>query len=133
MKFSLSGINNIHGKQLAYEILQATGIDVIERYIFYPPNIVEINGLDIEQYSDSIQSIISEHIPDPLYFEEDRQRIEDNLLQESGKANFRNLPNWASWTPDEGKDFIHESVFNGQSSEDIQAYIDANPISKQMD
>ena len=50
----------------------------------------------------------------------------ETILAEEQKSNFRGIPNWATWTPDEGKSYIHNAIFSGQSTEDIQSWIDTN-------
>jgi hypothetical protein len=90
MRFNLPG--SIKGHQLADEVRIATGIDVVERYSYYAvDNQVEINGADIEAQAALIQSTIDAHVPDPLYFSEDRrqahiQTIIDNFNLHSLKG-----------------------------------------------
>lgn len=51
---------------------------------------------------------------------------EDGLRQVSGKTTFRTLPEWATWTPDEGKAQIQARVLSGQTKAQVDAWIDAN-------
>ena len=64
--------SNVKGHQLADEILQATGTDVVDRYSRIGETLdFVINGEDIEENAVVIQSVIDAHVPDPLYFPED--------------------------------------------------------------
>lgn len=66
----------ICGHQLADEVFQATGINVTDRYSYYPDEqIVRIMGADVEAQSAAIQAVIDAHVPNPLYFPEDVARF----------------------------------------------------------
>lgn len=70
MLFQLSQPGQIRGDQLVDEIRQALGIDVGERLAFIPPQAVRITGAD--QYADQLRALVAAHVPDPAYFQADR-------------------------------------------------------------
>ena len=89
--------DSIHGKQLAYEIEQATTIDVLDRYSFFAPDKVRIRGDDVAAAQVAIQAIIDAHEPDPLYFPEDRERAR----AVAAETTVANIPGWATWTEEQ--------------------------------
>jgi hypothetical protein len=74
--FTLSSPNQIRGDQLADEILVATGVDlgtgIMQHIIFYEPLTVEIPDGLIAGLEAEIQAVVTAHVPDPLYFQWDR-------------------------------------------------------------
>jgi len=98
--------NTIRGDQLADEILQAIGIDVLERYAFYPPDKVKIAGDDVAAAQAAIQAVIDAHIPDRLYFPEDRERER----AAAAEATVANIPGWATWTLAEVQDWYDTNI-----------------------
>lgn len=86
--FTLSNDYAIRGDQLVDEIQAATGIDLGEgsrtQLSFVPPNIVQIPDELVGDQADAIQAIIDAHVPDPMYFQDDR----DELL---AKVNWQEL------------------------------------------
>ncbi len=98
--------NTIRGDQLADEIFQATGIDVLYRYTFYPPDQVHIVGDDVAEAQTQIQTVIDSHTPDPLYFPEDLERIR----QEQAEQNVSDIPGWATWTEAEALAWFDANV-----------------------
>ena len=127
MEFTLPNPNEIHGHQLADEILQATGIDVINRYSFIPPDRVKITGEDIEESAAAIQAVIDAHVPDPLYFPEDRERAEIKTAETNAVTEYATLPDWAkTLSAESATDYINDEIWNGMSIEQIEDYIDAN-------
>lgn len=103
------------------EIFQATGIDFSDRYTFRPPGEVDIFNIDASLIA-QIQTIIDNHVPDTLYFQRDINRE----TVSSSKTDFKNLPNWATWTGPEAADFVHNDVLSGMDKTQVDAYIDAN-------
>jgi predicted RNase H-like HicB family nuclease len=98
--------NQIRGDQLADEILQATGIDILGRYSFYPPSEVHISGGDVAEARDEIQAVIDAHVPDPLYFPEDVERER----RQQADVDIAAIPGWATWTAQEAQDWIDANV-----------------------
>lgn len=98
--------DQIRGDQLADEILQATGIDVLDRYTFYPPDEVRIAGDDVAAAEAEIQAVIDAHVPDPLYFPEDVGRAR----QEQAEQEIRDIPGWATWTLAEMLDWFDANI-----------------------
>ena len=89
--------NNIYGEQLADEIEQATGIDVLKRYGFYPPDHVQIPGDDVAAARAAIQVVIDAHEPDQLYFPADVERAR----AAAAETTVANIPGWATWTEEQ--------------------------------
>ena len=97
---------NIRGHQLADEILQATGFDVLERYSFYTPDQVRIAGDDVAAAQAAIQAVIDVHVPNPLYFPEDRERAR----AEAAETTVASIPGWATWTLAEVQDWYDTNI-----------------------
>lgn len=80
MKFTLSTPGQIRGDQLADEIYQATGVNLgsgIQANIaFDPPDTVIIPDSLAIGHETEIQTVISAHLPDPLYLPEDVERAD---------------------------------------------------------
>jgi hypothetical protein len=82
MRFRLVAAGLVRGDQLVDEIKQATGLDLAGRYRFLPPDAVVIDRddavldaeADVLAAKDQIAAIVAAHVPDPLYFPEDRER-----------------------------------------------------------
>lgn len=51
--------------------------------------------------------------------------IDDQTAAQS-RISFKNIPNWATWTPDEAKTYVTGAVLSGQTKEQINASIDAS-------
>ena len=45
---------------------------------------------------------------------------------EAAVTGFKNLPNYATWTPTEAEDYVHDNVLNGWNKTEADAWIDAN-------
>ena len=127
MNFTLTNPNEIHGDQLVDEILIETGIDVSNRYSFCPPDKVKITGEDIEESAAAIQAVIDAHVPDPLYFPEDRERAEIKTAETNAVTEYATLPDWIkTLTAQEANDYINGEIWNGMTIDQIEDYIDAN-------
>mgnify|MGYP001127554430 CR=1 FL=1 len=82
MQFQLAKPLAIRGDQLMDEIWRATGLDLTARYSFMEPDLVVIDRGDVAADAkpdvlaakDKIAATIAAHVPDPLYFPEDRER-----------------------------------------------------------
>jgi len=98
--------NNFRGHQLADEIKKATGLDVVNRYVFYPSDQFRISGDDIATAQAAIQAVIDAHEPDPLYFPEDRQRA----LAAAAETTVTNIPGWGTWTLEEVQDWYDTNI-----------------------
>jgi hypothetical protein len=53
------------------------------------------------------------------------EELEEQIAQEA-KTGFRQLPQWATWSPGEGREYIHSVILSGQSAEEVETWIDAN-------
>ena len=106
--FTISGA--IRGDQLVDEILQATGIDMTDRYSYIPPDTITAFGADIDTAQAEIQAIIDTHVPDYSYFAYDlvRQNKQDVIAR-------LNLTNLAGMTPAEIYTIV-ESRIDGWTS-----------------
>ena len=113
MIFALSNLN-IKGHQLADEIFQTTGIDVVDRYSYYSPDDdypfghIVINGIDIDQNVTAIQAVIDAHVPDPLYFEEDIERA--NRVSAKEEITTSGV---AGKTPEEIREYLTAQMTEG--------------------
>ena len=98
-------------------LLGSTNIGV---YIFAPDSADE----------NEIQNVIDAHDPEALSFGEQNEvyREEDNALEQESKDNFRILPNWATWTPQEAEQYVHDTVLSGMDTDQINSWIDTNVI-----
>ena len=68
----------------------------------------------------AVSNIISAHNPNALSFsEQEAQRIQ------TAKIDFRALPNYATWTPQEAYDTSFNAVFSGQDAATIKSNIAA--------
>lgn len=45
----------------------------------------------------------------------------------SAHSNFKNLPNWATWTATEAESFVSSNIFNGLTQAQVDSQIDALP------
>jgi hypothetical protein len=105
-QFILPQDNKIKGSQLIDEILKATGIDLTDKYAFYPPDTVQVHDSFVAGHEAEIQAIVEAHEPDPLYFHADRERaVENNALTQAS-----NIPGWTSWTEEQTTDWIDDNV-----------------------
>jgi hypothetical protein len=50
----------------------------------------------------------------------------DETAAQQAKTDFRALPQWATWSPVEGRDYVHGAILSGQSAEEVEAWIDTN-------
>jgi len=108
MDFTLPHNNSIYGGQLVAEIEQATGIDLSDGYMFVAPNIVRVrDGLVVDREVE-IKAIIDAHMPNPLYFPEDRMR----QAEQSAEDDAATIPGWATWTKAEAAAWYDEHVTN---------------------
>lgn len=78
-----------------------------------------------------IQAVIDAHDPNALSNGEQDQvyRDENEVLAQTSKTSFRNIPNWATWTPTEGETYVHDTVLSGMDVAQIEAWIDTNVTS----
>ena len=54
------------------------------------------------------------------------EREQEIQLKNDSKNNFRNIPNWATWTPDVGMQTVQTNVLNGYDKQQLADYIDTN-------
>jgi len=57
---------------------------------------------------------------------QETQRERDEVAAEQAKIDFRNLPGWSTWTPDEAAAAVREAVLNGMDVATLDAWVDAN-------
>jgi len=96
----------IRGDQLVDEILQATGIDLTDRYAFYPPDEVRVPDELVAGHEAEIQAVIDAHVPDPLYFPEDLER----QVQRQAEADAAAIPEWAMWTEEQALEWFNTNI-----------------------
>lgn len=63
MRFELKADYQIVGNLLVQEIKAATGLDVSEKYSFYPPRFVDVSD-EFEARRDEIGQVVTQHNPD---------------------------------------------------------------------
>jgi hypothetical protein len=73
----------------------------------------------------ALQSAVDTHAPSIVYFASEIAEVESELAT-TQKLTFRSLPEWATWTPDEGKAQIQSRVLEGKSKADIDALVDSS-------
>lgn len=70
------------------------------------------------------EAVIAAHDPDaPTPTEQDERQAQ------AARTDFRTLPQWATWTPDQAKTYVAANVLTGQSKAEVDAWIDANVTS----
>ena len=70
---------------------------------------------------EEINVVVTAHNPDELSIAEViNKEITDSY------TGFRNIPNWAPWTPREAEDFVHSDILNGMTKAEVEVWIDAN-------
>ena len=115
MRFNV--VTPIKGDQLADEIRLATGIDVIDRYSFYPlDNEIEIKGEDIKENAIAIQTICDNHVPDSLYFPSDVVRkhktdVKQQVLDLLGGKTPAEIYTWEQGNIDDITDLAQAKQF----------------------
>ena len=106
MEFTLTATNKIRGDQLVDEILQSTGIDLTDKYVFYPPNKVQVPDALVAGREAEIQAIVDVHEPDPLYFPADLAR----QIEQGAEGKAAAIQSWSTWTEQEALDWFTENV-----------------------
>lgn len=79
-------------------------------------------GLDLRDYRYVAGAFVFDPLP-PTVDEE------DEAAAAQAKADFRSLPNYATFTPDEAESAVVAAVLGGQSKAELDAEIDALPNS----
>jgi hypothetical protein len=108
--------NTVRGDQLADEILQATGIDVLNRYSFRAPDEVHIVGDDVADEAEAIQAVVNAHVPNPLYFPEDVERARQEQADETAAS----IPNWATWTEAQALAWFDANVTDAETAIQVE-------------
>ena len=77
---------------------------------------------------EEVQVVIDAHDPEALSTNEQNEvyREEDEAEAQDAKDNFRVIPNWATWTPEEAEQHVHDTVLSGMDTTQIEAWIDGN-------
>jgi len=77
---------------------------------------------------EEVQVVIDAHDPEALSTNEQNEvyREEDEAEAQDAKDNFRVIPNWATWTPEEAEQHVHDTVLSGMDITQIEAWIDGN-------
>ena len=97
MEFILSEGYKIRSDQLVDEILQATGINLIDKYCFYPPNKVQVSDIAVAGHEVEIQAIVDVHEPNNLYFPKDYIAAREAESEDKASA----IPGWSTWTEEQ--------------------------------
>lgn len=71
-----------------------------------------------------IAQVIAAHDPTILMPYE-----QDELDAEKAKVEFRQLPDWATWSPGQARDYVDGSILNGMDKVAIDTWIDTNVTS----
>ena len=106
MEFTLTATNKIRGNQLVDEILQATGIDLTDKYTFYPPDKVRVPDALVVGHEAEIQAIVDVHEPDPLYFPADLAR----QIEQGAEGKAAAIQSWSTWTEQEALDWYTANI-----------------------
>lgn len=69
-------------------------------------------------------SIVSLHNPAVLSPSE-----QDELEVSTAKMDFRQFPDWATWTPQQASDYVNDNILSGMDKVAIDAWIDTNVTS----
>ena len=64
--------------------------------------------------------------PEPEPTQEEIERQMEKGKADVSKESFKEMPNWATWTPDEGRQAVQANVLNGYDKAQLDAYIDTN-------
>lgn len=59
----------------------------------------------------------------------DGTRQTDQQQERAAKVEFRSLPQWATWTPQQGREYVHGAVLSGQTADEVEAWINTNVTS----
>ena len=110
MEFTLTATNKIRGDQLVDEIARATGIDLTDKYGFYPPNKVQVPDALVAGREAEIQAIVDVHEPDPLYFPADVQSSKLAGIEQDAEVKLVAIPGWSTWTEQEALDWYTANV-----------------------
>jgi len=51
---------------------------------------------------------------------------DERVKHETAHLDIESLPNWATWTPAQARDYVKTNVLNGQTIAQVEAWIDAN-------
>lgn len=103
----------------------------IEPHPLYPDKYVVVTDLLEKQLSDGIQLVLSDgSIVNPLELEPaideaEKAEIEAAEAAEQAVIDFRNLPDWASWTGAEAAEALRTGILNGMTKAEARAAIDA--------
>lgn len=101
----------------------------------YPDKYVVVTDLLEKQLSDGIQLVLSDgSIVNPLELEpaiDEAEKAEIEAAEAAEQAaeqaviDFRNLPDWASWTGAEAAEALRTGILNGMTKAEARAAIDA--------
>lgn len=107
----------------------------IEPHPLYPDKYVVVTDLLEKQLSDGIQLVLSDgSIVNPLELEpaiDEAEKAEIEAAEAAEQAaeqaviDFRNLPDWASWTGAEAAEALRTGILNGMTKAEARAAIDA--------
>jgi hypothetical protein len=110
-EFTLPAVDQIHGKQLAYEIEQATGLTITTEDVLYQGNgIVFVRDQLIQGQDVAVQAVVDLHVPDYDFFPEDAELNRQTEVEESAESDASTVPGWASWSKSSANDWFSTNV-----------------------
>lgn len=68
-----------------------------------------------------VDAVVAAHDPDALTVPQ-----EDSLWEEEARTSFRNLPDWATWRPNEAYNNVTSMVLNGYTKQQASDWINTN-------
>lgn len=101
-----------------HKILESAGIPVIS--VSEDGKVEFDETVTIEQKNQAV-NIIQNYDPNEKTIEE----VQEELAKQS-IIDFENIPDWATWNPKEASDFITNQIFNAQTKEQVDTWIDSN-------
>jgi acetylornithine deacetylase/succinyl-diaminopimelate desuccinylase-like protein len=54
------------------------------------------------------------------------ETVAARVAAETARGDFRNLPDWATWTGQQAADYIHANVLSGMTPGQVEAWVNAN-------
>ena len=109
--FTLPEIDNIHGRQLADEIFQATGLTItVDDVLYYGNGIVFIRDELVQGYEAQIQAVVDVHYANLNYFPDDVERLRIDAVQTGAETDAQSIPGWATWNKISANDWFSTNV-----------------------
>ena len=89
-------------------------------------NLVAINKLDTDWNNIEIISGVLHYMGNPVTFNPPGEGWFTRIDAEEAVTGFKNLPDYATWTPDEAEANVINTVLNGWNKTQAEDWIDAN-------